>query len=751
MPLLDSANDRLIQLLVDGKGLDVERVQGVLEVNHLFTWQVAAVPTPQASPSLTELLAKPFQLTLRSLLGDVLVVHGVVQKALVHLEEGRRGYQLVLAPDVAPLAVGKNHRLFQEMSVPDIVRQVLAEASVDGAKIQWRLAASYSKRTYVVQYGESDWEFIERLLSDEGINYTFDFLEEQTNLVFFDDSSAMPAMEGDAVLPVRDASQMALEASVTSVTGKSRMTTTRVRLRDYDPQNPPLKLDEMAESASGWREHYDVPGRFTQPGEGKRLAQLRLEALGRDRRLLTARTGVLRAVPGRIFTLAEHPVPSMDGGWFIGGLTATGKQGRSGPDPTGGAERREPTGLQMVLYAVPESQPYRPLPRGPRLMPGPQSAITAGPAGEELHTNSTGHVRPQFFWDRQGQRDERASTWMRVSQFPLGGSMMLPRIGWEQWVGFGAGDVDAPVVAGHLYDGEKTVPYALPANKTRTAWQTATTPGEASANEIRFEDKAGSEEIFINASRDMTVEVGNDYDEKIGVDHQTTIGVNQTISVGCNQSQGVTGSQTVTVGAAETLTISGNRTVDVGGSVTEQVGAARIATVTGGTTLNSDGGRSLTAGAMLMSVAGMGVERTTLGSASVTVGGAWIAAAGTGIEAVTAGASTETVGGAKIVAAGGGVSVGAKGSMTEVVGGAMICAAGGNVGESSGGSMKIQVGGAMVIAGPTVLFEAKSKIAIKVGGTSLTITSGKIELKSPNVASPVGTFTKKGSTIQHNP
>src|SRR6185436_264741 len=115
----------------------------------------------------------------------------------------------------------------------------------------------------------------------------------------------------------------------------------------------------------------------------------------------------------------------------------------------------------------------------------------------------------QHYWDREGKRDDKASTWMRVGQFPLGGSMILPRIGWDMLIGHHEGDIDRPAVVTHLYDGEHPVPYALPANKTRTAFQTATSPGGGSTNEMRFEDKAGSEEIFLNASKDMNVVVGD--------------------------------------------------------------------------------------------------------------------------------------------------------------------------------------------------------------------------------------------------
>ncbi|MGC4070372.1 MAG: type VI secretion system tip protein TssI/VgrG [Polyangiaceae bacterium] len=526
------------------------------------------------------------------------------------------------------------------------------------------------------------------------------------------------------------------------------MTTDQVRLRDYNAKKPTLKLDVTQKFESSWREHYDFPGRFDALAAGERRARLLGEALRANQSEILGHTNSPRLVPGHQFKLLEND-EGEGTGYFITDLTVTARRGE-GTTESARRSRKSRLGLSLLVRAIPATTPYRPKAVGPRFAAGIQTAVNVGPKGDEIFSDDKGYVRTQFYWDREGKRNETASTFMRVGQFPLAGSMMLPRIGWDQVVGFTSGDVDSPVVLGHLYDSVAKVPYPLPENKTRTAWQTATTPSNGTANEIRFEDKAGSEEIFLNASYDMSYDVGKDSSVTVGVDQSTDIGVNQTVKVGSNQSLTVGGKQDVSIGAAETLTVSGARTYSITGNDSETVGAVRSVTTSGGAAIDVDGGRSLTAGALMMTAATMGVSRQALGSASVTVGGAWISAAVAGMEVAAAGASKELVGGAKIEAAGKAVALAAQGKSAQTVGGALINAAGKDVSDASDANLELKVGGALVMAGPKVLIEAKKKLVIKVGGTTLTITPSKIHLKSPSLASPGATISKTGSTVKHN-
>lgn len=728
---------------IDGERLaDVTWVRGRSALNALFYFRILALHPVHEARSVAELLGKPCELRLRARVGEPLVVKGVVDEVSCALGVEWATYELRLVPEVATLALGLDSYAYREKSAVDIVRDVLESADVAGDKVEWRLSGTYEPRAYVAQYAESDWAFVERVLADEGLWYAFEFGDEDTRLVIADSSPDAPEVAGGSSFLFRPGSGLLRDAEgVTELRSEAQLAHTSVRLADYDSSRPSLGLDVRAGEERG-RDVYDYPGHFSTPDAGRRRAQRRLEGLGAERHVVTGEGAGTRIRSGLRFTVLEHPVSALNAEYLCLEVhyeaTQRGKDGAPG--------------LRTRWRAIPAQTPFR---RGgeafEREVPGPQTGMVCGPPGQELHTSDVGQVRVQFRWDREGQRDDKASTWMRIGQVPFGGSMVAPRIGWDVLAGHGAGLADAPLVLAHLYDGEHATPYALPQHKTRTAWQTATTPGGGSANEIRFEDAAGAEEMFLNASHDMAVSVHNDKTKTVGVNHSHKVGVDRSLRVGTNASLGVTGEQSLSVGAAEMLSVSGARSVTLGGNDTHSVGAARTVTATQGHSLDVGGGRSLTVGASMLCAAGLGVDRAVLGTCSVTVGGAWLSVAGAGLDNATAGASAETVGGAKVQAGAGGIALSVKGVLAETVGGAYVNSCGGNAGETAKGALKVNVGGVFIANAPKVLIEAESRIVIRCGGASITITGSSVEVKAPSLASPGATIVKDGSTVKHNP
>lgn len=761
-----AANDQavLIELTVEGESLDVEFVQGTLAISELFCFWAHVVPPTTAKLRLDAFLRKEFVLTITSQLSEVLRVQGVVGACDIEQDNGAWGYVLELLPKAHLRTARRNHRVFQHATVQTIVDTVLTGTDRGVGTVKWTLSSDnpLPERVYVAQTGETDWDFVKRMLADEGCYFYFEFGEEETALVIATSSKSAPAIESDAKVLLRNDTGTTQSRQAVSMPElgplaglfqphhRRRLATDQVRLRDYNAQNPRLNLDATHCFQSSWREYYDCPGRFLEPEAGERRARLTGEALRATQEQFFGDTNSPRLVPGYQFSLIEEAADETGVGYLVTELSVFARRGKIGNE-SGRRARKCGPGLRLVIQGVPMTTPYRTAVPRPRVVAGPQTAVNVGPKDEEIYSDAHGYVRAQFYWDREGKHNETACTLMRVGQFPLAGSMMLPRIGWDQLVGFTAGDVDAPVVLGHLYDSVAKVPYSLPENKTRTAWQTATTPHKGTANEIRYEDKSGAEEMFLNASYDMTYEVGKDASVTVGVDQSTEIGVNQTVKVGANQSLTVGGAQDVSIGATETLTVSGARTYSINGNDTESVGVARTVTATAGAALDVTGARSLTAGAMMMTAATMAVERMAVGSTSITVGGAWISAAVAGMDCAASGASKELIGGAKIQAAGKTIGTEVHGKLSQTVGGALINAAGGNVSESSGAKLEVTVGGAMVMAGPKIVIEAEKKLVIKVGGTTLTMTPSKIHLKSPSLASPGATISKTGSTVNHNP
>ncbi|XXT18307.1 type VI secretion system tip protein TssI/VgrG [Sorangium sp. So ce429] len=724
----------MIELTAAGEAFELHHVQGRAALSELFSF--AAHASKMEGPAARDLLGIPFTLTLRDGFDQALAIHGLV--TAVARTPATRGaiYELTLSPEVAPLTVGRGSRIFQEMTVVDVLKQVLDEAGVPTSAVRWSTQGDYTARPFWVRYGESDWAFIERLLAEEGIYYWFEFPGDATVLVFSDNSMTSAPIEGEARVPYRAGHGLnATVDSVTRVHKVSVLTSSAVRLRDYNFNKPRLLLDERA--GDGALEIYDFPGRFRTPRDGQRRAQAELEAQRARRSQLRGYTGTSRFRPGLIFELVEHPIAALDGRYLLDSITIT----------AGETERP-----RIAWSAIPEATPFRtPRVRNAIQTPGgPQTGVVVGAPGEEIHPDATGRVRVQFHWDRRGKRDDEASTWMRVGQFATGGSMVIPRIGWDVLVHHHEGDIDDPFVLTHLYDGQHPVPYALPANKTRTAWQTATTPGGGSTNEVRFEDKKGSEEIFINASKDMNVVIGDNKQEKVGVNHTHDVGSNLETKVGGKFKASVSSTQSVTIGASETLDVSADRVVTVGGSESASIGGSRSVTVSSGAKLEAKGGRTLTVGGSMLSASGLGVSRAALGSMSVTVGGSWITAAATGLGNMTGGAAAETVGGAKIHVGAAGCETSVKGALAETVGGAYVIAAGGNASEQATGALAITVGGAFLANAPSIEIEAESEISIRCGAASITITGSSVEVKAPSLASPGAMITKQASQIHHN-
>jgi type VI secretion system secreted protein VgrG len=740
----------LFDLDIDGTQVEVSSVRGRLHLCSLFRFEVEGF-TRSDPPAPADLVGKPFTLTLHDRFGGELPIRGIT----VEVGRTRRtlegaSFRFALGPAAEALTVGADCRVFQEMSAVDAVKDVLSRGGI--SDVRWSLTGSYDPRPYIAQYRESDWHFVERLLAEEGIVYWFEIGSDKTTLVLCDDTSAAEDLPGGAALRFQDDSSLAAaKDAVEGVRRTHRVVTDVVVLRHYDFAKPRTLLEGKAKRDAGSREVYDFPGRFTDPGTGSTRAKVALEARSALRDVVEGDASGVRLVPGYAIEIEEHPVDSINARYLLRSVVLDFEQLRH----AAGGEAREgsPDAARWRVRweAIPIDTLYRPPVQKVTVAPGgPQTGMVVGPKGQEIHPDDTGRVRVQFRWDRLGAKDDTASTWQRVGQFPLGGSMILPRVGWDVLAYHHEEDIDAPFVFAHLYDGEHPVPYALPANKTRTSWQTATTPGGGSTNEIRFEDSAGKEEMFLNASKDQNVVVGNNLDEKVGVDHKLTVGASSKIEIGSNSKVTIGGDQSVTVGASETLTVSGGRNVEIAGSQSAVVGGSRTETMVKGTSLDAKGGRTLTVGGSMIGASAMEVGRSTLGTASVTVGGAKIEAAASGVSAITLGACAETVGGAKIEAAGSSHDLSGKGAVALTVGGANVVAAGGNIGESSTSTFRILIGGAFIGNAPSVSITADSEISIVAGGASLTIKPGSVEVKAPAIALPAGTIDTGGSTIEHN-
>ncbi|MGP0175263.1 type VI secretion system tip protein TssI/VgrG, partial [Pseudomonas sp. NCHU5208] len=303
---------------------------------------------------------------------------------------------------------------------------------------------------------------------------------------------------------------------------------------DYDFEKPRLQLEAKADGEVQPKlEDYDYPGRYTDRERGKHLAKRALERHRHDFELAEGDGDSPTLVSGHFLELTEHSRPEWNQLWLLTEVQHEGKQPQvleesvtSDTQPADGFTQ----GYRNRFTATPWDVPYRPPLKHPKpRILGSQSAVVTGPAGEEIHCDQYGRVKVQFFWDREGQADEKTSCWLRVSSSWAGdryGAITIPRIGMEVLVTFLEGDPDQPLITGCLYHAEHVVPYDLPANKTRSVFKTLSSPGGGGYNELRIEDRKGAEQIYVHAQRDWDENIEHDQKIRVGNERHDTVEAN---------------------------------------------------------------------------------------------------------------------------------------------------------------------------------------------------------------------------------
>ena len=486
-------------------------------------------------------------------------------------------YQIRVSSGLGLLDQQVDCRIFQDKDVKEIVSGVLGDLGVSAGQQSWRLSATYPKREYCVQYNESALAFVSRLLEEEGIFFFSDKGDAGELLVFEDDSTTADAIDGESKVVYRHSAGLeAQDDAVGIITQRHRTATGKVTLRDYDFKRPALDLTATAAAdKDADLEVYDYPGLYVEPKDGARMAQVKLEALQAERVTLELESGCPRLIAGRWMELVDTP-NELDGKYLITASVHEVKAGR----------------YRVHATVIPKKVKFRTPQQTPRpVIEGPQTAVIVAPPGsppEDIHTDKFGRCKVHFHWDRYGSYDDKASCWMRTSQQQTSGSMILPRVGWEVIVEFLEGNPDRPMVTGRVWNGVFMPPYALPEGKSRTALKTASSPGGNGTNEIRMEDKAGSEEVKIGSQKDTTLATANNKTTSIAVDGSKNVAVNSTITVGADQTVKVTNGYENTVGAAQSASVGGNRTVEINAVYGLTSGGASATTV-GGNQFEMDG------------------------------------------------------------------------------------------------------------------------------------------------------------------
>ncbi|WP_210528257.1 type VI secretion system Vgr family protein [Rubellimicrobium arenae] len=498
---------------------------------------------------------------------------------------GEARYRATLRPAFWLLSLSTDNRIFQNLTVVQIFEEVLKD--YPQVRFDIRLRRSYPPRTYCVQYGESDLDFLQRLLEYEGIFYFFEHERDGHLLVLADENSRIAPVDGLETVPWQgDERANFLDGDfIVEWSAAQSVRTTRFAHTDYDFEKPSANLMSQAQDKGSLSdpgtEAYAYPGNYVAFARGDDLAELRVEEIQAPRHRVRARATAPGLRSGSSFSLAEFPRRSENGSYLV--LRTEYRmwdgQYRSGTAQTG---RGNEVGCEVRLDLQPSDLPFRPERRTPRpRMTGPQTAVVVGPAGAEIFTDKYSRVKVQFHWDRNGRKDADSSCFIRVSSAWAGagwGFIQIPRIGQEVIVDFLEGDPDQPIITGRVYNAEQMPPYGLPGSATQSGWKSNSSPGGGGWNELRFEDKKGSEEVYFQAEKDHNELVKNDESRRIGHDWKEDVGHDAT--------QGVGHDRTETVGHDKSTTVRNNRLVEIGANDTEHVGADRSLTVDGDETIH---------------------------------------------------------------------------------------------------------------------------------------------------------------------
>ncbi|MCU0612640.1 MAG: type VI secretion system tip protein VgrG [Candidatus Eisenbacteria bacterium] len=473
------------------------------------------------------IVGQPITVALRRDDGEPRYFNGVVSRfALTGEDERFTHYRAEMVPWLWLLTRTADCRIFQNMTIPAIIAKIFTDLGFTNHKNM--LQGSFEPREYCVQYRETDFTFVSRLMEEYGICYFFTHEKDKHTLILANSTTAHQPCPGQSRARV-DYTATGIEQQdvVTGWRAEYELRTGKVALTDYNFETPSTDLavteTTIAEvGGNAGYEIYDYPGEYEKKPQGQRLAKLRIEEEEASTIVMRG-TGLCRAfIPGYRFDLAEHTRQDMNTGYVLTEVRHTASVGES---YTTGDDSKETYSNQFTC--IPQSVPYRP-PRVTRkpAVQGSQTAVVVGKKGEEIWTDKYGRVKVQFHWDREGNYDEKSSCWVRVSQNWAGkrwGAVFLPRVGQEVIVDFLEGDPDQPIITGRVYNAEEMPPYALPAEQTKSTVKSYSSKGGGGFNEIRFEDKKGKEQLFLHAERNQDDRVKNDSLEWIGRDRHLII------------------------------------------------------------------------------------------------------------------------------------------------------------------------------------------------------------------------------------
>lgn len=556
--------------------LVLKRMVGSEQISRLFEFELE-LHSDDIDVKHEDLLGENVTVNIELPDGEKRYINGIVSRFSM---EGHHDRHVVYRATVNPwlwlLTRTADCRIFQEMTVPDIIKQVFGDHGF--SDYEERMTATYRDWEYCVQYRETDFNFVCRLMEQEGIYFFFIHEDGKHTLVLADSPSAHKTIPNYEEVPYfppgghgrRDRDHLS------SWNLSKQIQPGSYALTDFDFKAPKKNLAAVSEvprehSASEF-EIFDYPGEYLESSDGDGYAKARIQELQAQHETLQGGGDAAGLATGAVFELTDYPRDDQNRKYLI----IAASYDLSSPGLEGGAGAEEEY-FRINIQAIDAEQPFRAARTTPKpMVQGVQTAIIVGPKGEEIHTDEYGRVKVQFHWDRYGETNEKSSCWIRVAHVWAGknwGGVYTPRIGQEVIVDFIEGDPDQPIITGRVYNRDNMPPYELPANKTQSGIKTRSSKGGDSTtyNEIRFEDKLGSEELYVHAEKDYNNHVENDYNIEIENNLNQKVLNNKTIDIAVNHTETIGGDMDLDITGSRDVNITGNRDETVTGNSTDIV------------------------------------------------------------------------------------------------------------------------------------------------------------------------------------
>ncbi|EDZ1546609.1 type VI secretion system tip protein VgrG [Salmonella enterica] len=533
--------------------------------------------SPAANLPLKPMVGKDLCVNIELDGGGKRHISGLVTAARVVGHEGRSvTYELRMEPWVKLLTHTSDYKAFQNKTVVDILDEVLAEYPYP---VEKRLVESYPVRTWQVQYGETDFDFLQRLMQEWGIYWWFEHSEDSHTLVLADAISAHKACPDSPLVEWHQEGLKLDKEFIHTITANESLRTGQWVLDDFDFKKPRSRLANTVanprETGHASYEHYEWPGDYFDKGEGEMLTRIRMEAQRSPGSRVHGAGNIRTLMTGYTFALMNHPTAELNQEYLLAQTTLFVQDNAQ----HSGQDQHFTFSTRFELHPTREVfRPQRTVSK-PHTK-GPQSAIVTGPAGQEIWTDQYGRVKVQFGWDRYGKMDENSSCWIRVS-YPWAGKgfgmIQIPRIGQEVLVDFKNGDPDLPIIVGRTYNQDTMPPWGLPGMASQSGiFSHSLYGGPTNGNMLRFDDKTGAEEVKFHAEKDLNTTVKNNETHTVMVDRTKTIIKNETNSIGEDRNTTVTKNDGLSVKLAQTINIGTTYRLDVGDQFTLRCGNAAL-------------------------------------------------------------------------------------------------------------------------------------------------------------------------------